>query len=129
MAFEYKFGKKKSDASNTSEPTISREELKVIKKQVKDNGWFPEFRLEKQAFGLEKQVEELTKQLKEKDEMILHDCERISGLEQQIEMLKCLIETKDKVIANLNKQVELQNNLNDLIKKMQENRKQKEKKD
>ena len=47
--------------------------------------------------------------------MILHDCERISGLEQQIEMLQCLIETKDKVIANLNKQVELQNNLNDLI--------------
>ena len=126
MAFEYKFGKKKSDASNTSEPTISREELKVIKKQVRKQGWFPEFSLEKQ---LEKQVEELTKQLKEKDEMVLHDCERISGLEQQIEMLKCLIETKDKVIANLNKQVELQNNLNDLIKKMQENRENREKKD
>ena len=123
MAFEYKFGKKKSDASNTSEPTISREELKVIKKQVRKQGWFPEFSLEKQ---LEKQVEELTKQLKEKDEMVLHDCERISGLEQQIEMLKCLIETKDKVIANLNKQVELQNNLNDLIKKMQENREKKD---
>lgn len=119
MAFEYKFGKKKSDAP---EPTISREELKEIRNHAREQGWFPEFRLEKQ-------VEELTNQLKEKDEMILYDCERISGLEQQIEMLQCLIETKDKVIANLNKQVELQNNLNDLIKKMQENRKQKEKKD
>ncbi len=119
MAFEYKFGKKKSVAP---EPTLSREELEEIRKQARDNGWFPEFRLEKQ-------VEELTKQLKEKDEMILHDCERISGLEQQIEMLQCLIETKDKVIANLNKQIELQNNLNDLIKKMQENRENREKKD
>lgn len=123
MAFEYKFGKKKSDASNTSEPTISQEHLKEIRKQVRKQGWFPEFSFEMQ---LEKQVEELTKQLKEKDEMILHDCEKISGLEQQIEMFKCLIETKDKVIANLNKQVELQNNLNDLIKKMQENRKKKD---
>lgn len=34
-------------------------------------------------------------------------------------MLQELVETKDKVIANLNKQVELQNNLNDLIEKMQ----------
>lgn len=119
MAFEYKFGKKKSDAS---EPTLSREKLEKIKKQVRKQGWFPEFRLEKQ-------VEELTKQLKEKDEMILHDCERISGLEQQIEMLQCLIETKDKVIANLNKQVELQNSLNDLIEKMQKNRENREKKD
>ena len=41
-------------------------------------------------------------------------------------MLQCLIETKDKVIANLNKQVELQNNLNDLIKKMQKNREKKD---
>ena len=123
MAFEYKFGKKKSDAP---ELVFSREKLEKIKKHTREQGWFPEFRLEKQ---LEKQVEELTKQLKEKDEMILHDCERISGLEQQIEMLQCLIETKDKVIANLNKQVELQNNLNDLIKKMQENRKNREKKD
>lgn len=112
MAFEYKFGKKKSDAL---EPTLSRRKLKEIRKQVREQDWFPEF-------SLEMQVEELTKQLKEKDEMILHDCERICGLEQQIEMLQCLIETKDKVIANLNKQVELQNNLNDLIKKMQENR-------
>lgn len=112
MAFEYKFGKKKSDAP---EPTLSRGKLKEIRKQVREQDWFPEF-------TLEKQVEELTKQLEEKDEMILHDCERICGLEQQIEMLQCLIETKDKVIANLNKQVELQNNLNDLIKKMQENR-------
>lgn len=109
MAFEYKFGKKKSDAP---EPTLSRGKLKEIRKQVREQDWFPEF-------SLEKQVEELTKQLEEKDEMILHDCERISGLEQQIEMLQCLIETKDKVIANLNKQVELQNNLNDLIEKMQ----------
>ena len=120
MAFEYKFGKKKT---NTSEPTISQEHLKEIRKQVRKQGWFPEFSFEMQ---LEKQVEELTKQLKEKDEMILHDCERISGLEQQIEMLQCLIETKDKVIANLNKQIELQNNLNDLIKKMQENREKKD---
>mgnify|MGYP002680784783 CR=1 FL=1 len=119
MAFEYKFGKKKSDAF---EPTFSREKLEKIKKHTREQGWFPEF-------SFEKQVEELTKQLKEKDEMILHDCERIVGLEQQIEMLKCLIETKDKVIANLNKQVELQNNLNDLIKKMQENRENREKKD
>lgn len=44
----------------------------------------------------------------------------------KIEMLQCLIETKDKVIANLNKQVELQNNLNDLIKKMQKNREKKD---
>lgn len=116
MAFEYKFGKKKSDAS---EPTFSREKLKEIKKQIRKQGWFPEF-------SFEKQFEELTKQLKEKDEMILHDCERISGLEQQIEMLQCLIETKDKVIANLNKQVELQNNLNDLIEKMQKNREKKD---
>lgn len=120
MAFEYKFGKKKIDAF---EPTLSREKLKEIKNHIREQGWFPEFSFEMQ---LEKQVEELTKQLKEKDEMILHDCERISGLEQQIEMLKCLIETKDKVIANLNKQVELQNNLNDLIKKMQENREKKD---
>lgn len=116
MAFEYKFGKKKSDAP---EPTLSRGKLKEIRKQVREQDWFPEF-------SLEKQVEELTKQLKEKDEMILHDCERICGLEQQIEMLKCLIETKDKVIANLNKQVELQNNLNDLIEKMQKNREKKD---
>lgn len=119
MAFEYKFGKKKSDAS---EPTLSREKLEGFKKHAREQGWFPKF-------SLEMQVEELTKQLKEKDEMILHDCERICGLEQQIEMLQCLIETKDKVIANLNKQVELQNNLNDLIKKIQENRAKREKKD
>lgn len=116
MAFEYKFGKKKSDAL---EPIMSQERLEKIKKQTRKQGWFPEF-------TLEKQVEELTKQLKEKDEMILHDCERICGLEQQIEMLQCLIETKDKVIANLNKQIELQNNLNDLIKKMQKNREKKD---
>lgn len=116
MAFEYKFGKKKSDAS---EPIFSREKLEKIKKHIREQGWFPEF-------TLEKHIEELTKQLEEKDEMILHDCEKISGLEQQIEMLQCLIETKDKVIANLNKQVELQNNLNDLIKKMQENREKKD---
>lgn len=116
MAFEYKFGKKKSDAS---EPTLSRKKLEEIKKHTREQGWFPEF-------TLEKQVEELTKQLEEKDEMILRDCERISGLEQQVEMLQCLIETKDKVIANLNKQVELQNNLNDLIKKMQKNREKKD---
>ena len=99
MTFEYKFGKKKSDAS---EPTLSRKKLKEIKKQVRENEWFPEF-------SLEKQVEELTKQLKEKDEMILHDCERISGLEQQIEMLRYLIETKNTVISNLKRQFELQN--------------------
>lgn len=116
MAFEYKFGKKKSDAP---EFVISQERLEKIKKHTREQGWFPEF-------TLEKHVEELTKQLEEKDEMILHDCERISGLEQQIEMLQCLIETKDKVIANLNKQVELQNNLNDLIKKMQKNREKKD---
>lgn len=116
MAFEYKFGKKKSDAL---EPIISQERLEKIKKHTRKQGWFPEF-------TLEKQIEELTKQLEEKDEMILHDCERISGLEQQIEMLQCLIETKDKVIANLNKQVELQNNLNDLIEKMQKNREKKD---
>lgn len=119
MTFEYKFGKKKSDAL---ESIISQEQMGKIKKQVREQGWFPEF-------TLEKQIEELTKQLEEKDEMILHDCERISGLEQQIEMLQCLIETKDKVIANLNKQVELQNNLNDLIKKLQKNRENREKKD
>ena len=107
MAFEYKFGKKKSDAS---EPTLSGEKLEKIKKQVRENDWLPEF-------SLEKQVEALTKQLEEKDEIILHDCERISGLEQQIEMLRCLIETKNTVISNLKRQVELQNNLNDLIKK------------
>ena len=116
MAFEYKFGKKKTDAP---EPAVSREKLEEIKKHTREQGWFPEF-------TLEKQVEELTKRLEEKDEMILHDCERISGLEQQIEMLQCLIETKDKVIANLNKQIELQNNLNDLIKKMQKNREKKD---
>ena len=116
MAFEYKFDKKKSDAP---EPTLSRKKLEEIKKQVRENGWFPEF-------SLEKQVEELTKQLEEKDEIILHDCERISGLEQQIEMLQCLIETKNTVIANLNRQVELQNNLNDLIKKIQKNREKKD---
>ena len=120
MAFEYKFGKKKSDAL---EPIISQERLEKIKKHTREQGWFPEFTFEKQ---IEKQVEELTKQLEEKDEMILHDCERISGLEQQIEMLQCLIETKDKVIANLNKQIELQNNLNDLIKKLQKNREKKD---
>lgn len=118
MAFEYKFGKKKSDAP---EPTISQERLEEIRKQARENGWFPEFRLEKQ-------VEELTNQLKEKDEMILHDCERINGLENQIEMLQGLIETKNQIIANLNKQIELQNNLNDLIKKMQKNREKKEEK-
>ena len=116
MTFEYKFGKKKSDAP---EPTFSRGKLKEIRKQVRENEWFPEF-------SLEKQVEELTKQLKEKDEMILHDCERISGLEQQIEMLRCLIETKNTVISNLKRQVELQNNLNDLIKKIQKNREKKD---
>ena len=99
MAFEYKFGKKKSDAS---EPTLSRKKLEEIKKQIRENEWFPEF-------SLEKQVEELTKQLKEKDEMILRDCERISGLEQQIEMLRCLIETKNTVISNLKRQIELLN--------------------
>ena len=106
MAFEYKFGKKKSDIP---EPIISQDRLEKIKKHTRKQGWFPEFTLEKQAFGLEKHVEELTKQLEEKDEM-----------------LQCLIETKDKVIANLNKQIELQNNLNDLIKKMQENREKKD---
>lgn len=116
MALEYKFGKKKSDAP---EPTLSAEELKEIRERVKKYRYFPEDRLEMQ-------VEELTKQLKEKDEMILYDCEKISGLEQQIEMLQCLIETKDKVIANLNKQIELQNNLNELIKKMQKNREKKD---
>ena len=116
MAFEYKFGKKKSDAS---EPTLSRGKLKEIRKQVRENDWFPEF-------SLEKQVEALTKQLEEKDEIILHDCEKISGLEQQIEMLKCLIETKNTVISNLKRQVELQNNLNDLIKKTQKNREKKD---
>ena len=119
MAFEYKFGKKKSDAL---EPIISQERLEKIKKHTREQGWFPEF-------TFEKQIEGLTKQLEEKDEMILRDCERISGLEQQIEMLQCLIETKDKVIANLNKQIELQNNLNDLIKKLQKNRENREKKD
>ena len=63
MAFEYKFGKKKSDAP---EPTLSRGRLEEIKKHTREQVWFPEF-------GLEKQVEELTKQLKEKDEMILHE--------------------------------------------------------
>ena len=116
MAFEYKFGKKKSDAP---EPTLSRKKLEEIKKQVRENDWFPEF-------SLEKKVEVLTKQLEEKDEIILHDCEKISGLEQQIEMLKCLIETKNTVISNLNRQVELQNNLNDLIKKTQKNREKKD---
>ena len=111
MAFEYKFGKKESDAP---EPTLSRGKLKEIRKQVRENGWFPEF-------SLEKQVEALTKQLEEKDEIILHDCERISELKQQIEMLQCLIETKNTVISNLNRQLELQNNLNDLIKKIQKN--------
>ena len=116
MAFEYKFGKKKS---NTPEPIISQDRLEKIKKHTREQGWFPEF-------TLEKHVEELTKQLEEKDAMILRDCERISGLEQQIEMLQCLIETKDKVIANLNKQIELQNNLNALIEKMQRNREKKD---
>ena len=116
MAFEYKFGKKKPDAP---EPTLSRKKLKEIKKQARENDWFPEF-------SLEKQVETLTKQLEEKDEIILHDCERISGLEQQIEMLQCLIETKNTVISNLKRQVELQNNLNDLIKKTQKNREKKD---
>ena len=116
MAFEYKFGKKKSDAP---EPTLSRGELKEIRKQARENDWFPEF-------SLEKQVETLTKQLEEKDEIILHDCEKISGLEQQIEMLQCLIETKNTVISNLKRQVELQNNLNDLIEKMQKNREKKD---
>ena len=51
---------------------------------------------------------------------------KISGLEQQIDMLKCLIETKNTVISNLNRQVELQNNLNDLIKKIQKNREKKD---
>ena len=92
---------------------------KKLKKQVRENYWFPEF-------SLEKQVEALTKQLEEKDEMILRDCERISGLEQQIEMLQCLIETKNTVISNLKRQVELQNNLNDLIKKIQKNREKKD---
>ena len=116
MAFEYKFGKKKF---NAPEPTISQDRLEKIKKHTREQGWFPEF-------TLEKRVEGLTKQLEEKDEMILHDCEKISGLEQQIEMLQCLIETKDKVIANLNKQIELQNNLNDLIKKLKKNREKKD---
>ena len=58
--------------------------------------------------------------------MILHDCEKISGQEQQIEMLQCLIETKNTVISNLKRQVELQNNLNDLIKKTQKNREKKD---
>ena len=116
MAFEYKFGKKKSDAP---EPTLSEEKLEKIKKQVRENDWFPEF-------SLEKQVETLTKQLEEKDEIILHDCEKISGLEQQIEMLQCLIETKNIVISNLKRQFELQNNLNDLIKKTQKNREKKD---
>ena len=116
MAFEYKFGKKKSDAS---ESTLSKQKLEEIKKQVRENDWFPEF-------SLEKQVEALTKQLEEKDEIILRDCERISGLEQQIEMLQCLIETKNTVISNLKRQVELQNNLNDLIKKIQKNREKKD---
>ena len=99
MTFEYKFGKKKSD---TSEPTLSKKKLEEIKKQVREQDWFPEF-------SLEKQVEELTKQLEEKDEIILRDCERISGLEQQIEMLQSLIETKNTVISNLKRQVELLN--------------------
>lgn len=116
MAFEYKFGKKKSDAP---EPTLSREKLEGFKKHARKQGWFPKF-------SLEMQVEELTKQLKEKDEMILHDCERISELEQQIEMLQCLIETKNTVISNLKRQFELQNNLNDLIKKTQKNREKKD---
>ena len=116
MAFEYKFGKKKSDAS---ELTLSKKKLEEIKKQVRENDWF-------HPFSLDKQVETLTKQLEEKDEIILHDCERISGLEQQIEMLQCLIETKNTVISNLNRQVELQNNSNDLIEKMQKNREKKD---
>ena len=116
MAFEYKFGKKKT---NTPEPTLSREKLERFKKHAREQGWFPKF-------SLEMQVEELTKQLKEKEEIILHDCERISGLEQQIEMLQCLIETKNTVISNLKRQVELQNNLNDLIKKIQKNREKKD---
>lgn len=116
MAFEYKFGKKKSDAP---EPTFSRKKLEEIKKQVRENDWFPEF-------SLEKQVEALTKQLEEKDEIILHDCEEIVELKRQNEKLQELVETKDKVIANLNKQVELQNNLNDLIEKMQKNREKKD---
>ena len=111
MAFEYKVGKKKFDASDS---TLSREKLEGFKKHAREQGWFPKF-------ILEKQVEALTKQLEEKDEIILRDCERISGLEQQIEMLQCLIETKNTVISNLNRQVELQNNLNDLIKKIQKN--------
>ena len=53
-------------------------------------------------------------------------CERICGLEQQIETLQCLIETKNTVISNLKRQVELQNNLNDLIKKTQKNREKKD---
>lgn len=109
MAFEYKFDKKKSDVS---ELTLSAEELKEIRERVKKYRYVPEDRLKAK--------------LKEKDEMILRDCEIITGLEQEIEMLQCLIETKDKVIANLNKQIELQNNLNDLIKKMQENREKKD---
>lgn len=56
MAFEYKFDKKKSDAS---EPILSRKKLEEIKKQVRKQGWFPEF-------TLEKQLEELTKQLEKK---------------------------------------------------------------
>lgn len=116
MAFEYKFGKKKSDAS---ESTLSRKKLEEIKKQVRENDWFPEF-------SFEKQVETITKQLEEKDEIILRDCEEIVELKRQNEKLQELVETKDKVIANLNKQVELQNNLNDLIEKMQKNREKKD---
>ena len=60
------------------------------------------------------------------EEKSLRDCEIICGLEQQIEMLQCLIETKNTVISNLKRQVELQNNLNDLIKKTQKNREKKD---
>ena len=44
----------------------------------------------------------------------------------KLQWVKCLIETKNTVIANLNRQVELQNNLNDLIKKIQKNREKKD---
>ena len=80
MAFEYKFGKKKTD-TNISEPTISPEKLAQIRKQMRDLG-----------FKTKNDLEEEVKVLKEGNMWLVQENEflksKIERLENKVRTLK-----------------------------------------
>ena len=80
MAFEYRFGKKKSD-TNIPEPTISPEKLAQIRKQMHDLG-----------FKTKNDLEEEVKILKEGNMWLVQENEflksKVERLENKVRALK-----------------------------------------